>query len=129
LIGDSRAAISAQKQRLSAEKPLGEPRVLAGWHPEPTLPAAQGAGVNAEEPGKRSLAEAPFPPVCEQALPNGLAGGPRGAYPRNRTIPGRNHNAGFVRLSSQFVTEHWSAPTCSATWRWSSLRSSRRLRR
>ncbi len=58
------------------QKGLGQPCVPAGRNPEPSHPAAQGTGIDAEEPGERCLGEAPFPPEGEQALDNGCSIGP-----------------------------------------------------
>ena len=50
---------------------LGQPRIPAGRDPEIPLPAAQGTGIDAKQPGKRFLQKARSEPISLQPVTDG----------------------------------------------------------
>jgi hypothetical protein len=110
----------------SAQRPGG--RLSRRSEPGGFAPSGSGYGIDAEEPGEHRLRDTSLSPVGEESLAKG-APALQGAYPRNRRMAGRKRSSGSVWFSSQLVTEQVSAPSRSATWRWSRPRSSRRFRK
>ena len=59
---------------------LDQPLIPTGRNAAPSFPAAQGSGVDAKQAGQHLLAEAPLPPVGDEALADrGVSGSWRGS--------------------------------------------------
>jgi hypothetical protein len=100
---------------------LGQPRIVARRYSAPSLPAAQGAGIDAEKPGERGLGEAPFPPEGEQALAKGCSSGPRHVaeepHDARQEAQGRRRAVQFPVCDGAFVDAE-PVSKSRAGWRW-----------